>query len=201
MQPISETNHPQPSASDRDPYKVPVFTVGQKARRLVWNAVWLLLCSWTPRPAHFWRVWILRLFGAKIGRHNAIYPSARIWAPWLLRTEDTVTIGPGVEVYNPGGVYLGHHAIVSQNAYLCGATHNYQSANFDFVQKEIIIEPYAWICARAVVLPGVTCGAGSVLGALSVTSRDLAEWTVYAGNPCSRIKARNNFTTKGDGGT
>ena len=185
---------PHKTEFDQDPYKVPVFSLRNKGRRFLWNAVWWLLCRWTPRPMHFWRVFVLRLFGAKIGRKNAVYPSATIWAPWLLETEDTVTIGPGVEVYNPGGAYLGHHSIVSQNAYLCGATHDYNSANFDYVKRRITLEPYAWICARAVVLPGVTCRTGSVLGALSVASRDLEAWTVYAGNPCARVKARTNFT-------
>ena len=196
MQAKPKPDHTRPPVSEVDPYTVPVFSVGHKARRLVWNAVWLLLCSWTPRPAHIWRVFVLRLFGAKMGNQNAVYPTARIWAPWLLRTEDVVTIGPGVEVYNPGGVRLGHHSILSQNAYLCGATHDYQSANFDYVKKEIVIEPYSWICARAVVLAGVTCGTGSVLGALSVTATNLAEWTVYAGNPCRPIKSRTNFTLR-----
>lgn len=190
------TSHMQPAAQDRDPYKVPVFSLGNKVRRMVWSIAWTVLCRWTPRPLHFWRVTVLRLFGASMGRENAVYPSARIWAPWLLSTEDVVTIGPEVEVYNPGGVHLGHHSICSQGSYLCGATHDYHSASFDYIKKEIVIEPYAWICARAVVLPGVTCRTGSVLGAMSVTSSNLEEWTVYAGNPCAPVKARNNFTTE-----
>jgi putative colanic acid biosynthesis acetyltransferase WcaF len=178
-----------------DPYLRPVFPFVDKLRRYFWGISWTLLCSWTPNPMHNWRIRILRLFGARISRMNFIYPSCKIWAPWLLQTEEVVTIGPGVEIYNPGGVRLGHHSILSQDSFLCGATHDYNSADFTYIKKEIVLEAYAWVGAKAIVLPGVCCREGSVLGASSVTSRNLEPWTVYAGNPAKEVKKRNNFST------
>ena len=184
--------------NDSDAYKRPVISTFNKIKRLVWLGTWLLFCSCTPSPLHGWRVFILRLFGAKIGRSNFIYPSSKIWAPWLLETDDVATIGPGVEIYNPGGIYLGHHAVLSQDAYLCGATHDYNSLDFSYLQKKIIIEPYAWICAKAIVLPGVRCGEGSVLAAGAVTSKNLEPWMVYAGNPSQFVKKRKNFLNRNE---
>ena len=140
---------------------------------------------------------MLRLFGARLGAINFVYPSARIWAPWLLETGDLVTIGRGAEVYNPGGASLGHRTIISQDAYLCGATHDYQSYQFTYITKPVKTEPQVWICARAIVLPGVHCKAGSVLGAGSVATRDLEEWTVYAGNPAVAVRPRTRFDMAG----
>ncbi|WP_299822992.1 putative colanic acid biosynthesis acetyltransferase [uncultured Pontibacter sp.] len=176
-----------------DAHLRPVFPLSHRIRRGIWNMAWLLLCQWTPRPMHFWRIFVLRLFGASIGKNNTVYPTCKIWAPWLLETHDVVSIGPGAEIYNPGGVRLEHHVIVSQDAYLCGATHNYNSADFTYVMKEIVLKPYTWICARAIVLPGICCKEGSVLGAGSVTTKNLAPWTVYAGNPAMPVKERHNF--------
>lgn len=176
-----------------DGYLRPVFSSSNKLRRLTWNLSWLFLCRWTPRPMHKWRVMVIRAFGGKIGDRNVIYPDCTIWAPWLLETEDIVTIGPGVEIYNPGGIYIGHHAVLSQNSYLCGATHDYNSADFTYIMKRIVISPYVWICSKAVVLPGVRCMEGSVLGAASVTSHNLEPWTVYGGHPAKPIKKRTNF--------
>jgi putative colanic acid biosynthesis acetyltransferase WcaF len=175
-----------------DPYLHPRFSTTNRLHRFLWKITWTIFCKWTPNPLHKWRISFLRLFGAKIGKKNFIYPNSIIWAPWLLKTGDVVTIGPKVEIYNPGGIRLGHHAILSQEAYMCGATHDYNSLEFDYIKREISIEPYAWICAKAVVLPGVTCMEGSVLGAGSVTSRNLEPWTVYAGNPATPIKKRTN---------
>jgi putative colanic acid biosynthesis acetyltransferase WcaF len=179
--------------SDRDYYTSQAFSLQNRILRYCWIVCWTLLCRWTPRPMHRWRILILRLFGARIGNQNSIYPNCTIWAPWLLRTGDLVTIGPRVEVYNPGGVRLGHHVILSQDAYLCGATHDYNVREFTYLKQRITLEPYVWICARAVVLPGVRAGKGAVLGAAALTSHDLEPWTVYAGNPCREVKKRVNF--------
>lgn len=181
------------NSKNPDAYLHPIFSFRNKIKRLIWNMIWLLFCKWTPIPFHSWRVFILRLFGAKIGKSNFIYPSCKIWAPWLLQTEDVVTVGSGVEIYNPGGVYLSHHSILSQDAYLCGATHDYQTITFTYIMKPISIEAYAWISAKAIVLPGVTCYEGSILGAGSIASKNLEAWTVYAGNPAKPIKKRTNF--------
>ncbi|MBC7688664.1 MAG: putative colanic acid biosynthesis acetyltransferase [Aquabacterium sp.] len=176
-----------------DHYITPVFSTGNKIKRLCWQLTWALFCSWTPAPLYFWRNFVVRLFGGKIGHTVHIYPSSKIWAPWLLVMDNNSCIGPGAEVYNPGGCTIGHHAILSQDAYLCGATHDFNDRNFTYVKKQIVIGPYVWICAKATVLPGVCCAEGSVLGAASITSKDLQAWNVYAGNPARLVKARNNF--------
>jgi putative colanic acid biosynthesis acetyltransferase WcaF len=179
--------------NNSDAYLRPVFGYSDKIYRLIWSLTWLFFCRWTPRNFHHYRIFFLRLFGAKIGKKNFVYPSCTIWSPRLLETEEVVTIGPEVELYNPGGVKLGHHSIISQGAYICGATHNYNSINFDYTKKPINLHAYVWICARSIVLPGVVCHEGSVLGAGSILSTDMSEWTVYAGNPAKPIKQRNNF--------
>lgn len=185
--------------SDTDAYKRPVFSKVNKLNRLIWKLVWLIFCRYSPVPFHFWRIFILRLFGAEIGANNFIYPSCKIWAPWLLKTEQVATIGPGVEVYNPGGLEIGHHAIVSQDAYLCGATHDYDVADYTFVSKKIVLHPYSWVAARAIVLPGVILEEGSILGAGSITSKNLKPWCIYAGNPAVFIKNRINFVNQNNG--
>lgn len=181
------------SADSDDPLLRPVYNTKARIKRLIWVLAYMVLFRWTPPPLHKWRCFVLRRFGAKLGAINFIYPSARIWAPWLLETGDLVTIGRGAEIYNPGGVSLGHRTIISQDAYICGATHDYQTVDFTYITKMIRTEPQVWICARAIVLPGVHCKAGSVLGAGSVVSRDMEEWTVYAGNPAVVVKKRNRF--------
>lgn len=179
-----------------DAYLRPAFSLRNKVKRLIWQISWFWICRWTPKPLHKWRCSVLRFFGAKIGKSNFIYPDCKIWSPWLLETEDVVTIGSRAEIYNPGAVYLGHHTIISQDAYLCSATHDYNSKEFTYTKKKIITEAYVWICARAIVLPGVVCKEGSVLGAGSITSKNLPSWSIYAGNPAVFIKSRVNFTIK-----
>ncbi len=143
-----------------------------------------------------WRRFILRLFGAKIGKGCNIYPRAIIWAPWMLNCKERSTIGNDAEIYNPDMIYLGSHAIVSQGAFLCGATHDYDDPNFPFISKPISIGDYAWVCARATVLPGVTLQDGAVLGLGSVATKNLAPWSVYTGIPAIFVKKRKNHFSK-----
>jgi len=58
------------------------------------------------------------------------------------------------------------------------------------VSLPITVGRHAWVCARAVVGPGVTVGDGAVLGLASVTMRDLEPWTVYAGAPARPLRKR-----------
>src|SRR5579862_2271609 len=115
-----------------DPYLRPAFAFRNRVRRALWAVCWFILFRFTPPPLFWWRSMVLRAFGARIGPNNFIYPSARIWAPWLLETEEVVTIGRETEIYNPGGAIFKHHSIISQNAYVCGASHDYNDPGFSF---------------------------------------------------------------------
>jgi putative colanic acid biosynthesis acetyltransferase WcaF len=145
---------------------------------------------------HAWRAFVLSCFGARLGADCHIYPSARIWAPWNLNCESAVAIADGAEIYNPKPVFLGSHSIVSQQAYLCGATHDLDDPEFPMISASIHVGAFAWICARATVQMGVTVGEGAVLGLGSVATRDLDAWSVYVGIPARRIRDRPHHSAK-----
>lgn len=56
--------------------------------------------------------------------------------------------------------------------------------------KPVVIEDDVWVGARAIILPGVTIGAHSIVGAGSVVTKDVPPWTVVGGNPARIIKVR-----------
>jgi len=183
----SEQISPETAA---DPYLRPAFSFKNRARRAVWNVCWALLYRTSPRPLHSWRAFLLRLFGATMGPNCHFYPKSKIWAPWNLTCADQVTAADGAEIYNPAPISFGSHAILSQDAYVCGATHDYDDTAFPLLAYSMRIGAYAWICARASVAPGVNAGEGAVLGLGSVATKDLAPWTIYAGVPAIKVKDR-----------
>jgi putative colanic acid biosynthesis acetyltransferase WcaF len=166
------------------------FPLRDRLRRLVWNICHALLYRTSPRPAHAWRSMLLRAFGAEIGRGCHFYPKSMVWAPWNLTCEANVTAADGAELYNPAPMFLGENVIVSQNAYVCGATHDYNDATFPLIAYRMRLGRFAWVCARASVGPGVSLGDGAVLGLGGVATRDLEPWSVYAGNPAVRLRDR-----------
>ena len=159
-----------------------------QAARLLWGAVWLLLFRPSPRLFHGWRRFLLRLFGARIGTGSHVYPAARIWAPWNLEMGCTAAIADGAFIYNPDLVTLEDFSIVSHDAFLCAASHDYTRWTFPLVTRPIRVHRHAWVAARSFIHMGVTIGEGAVIGAGSVVTRDMPEWTVCAGNPCRAIK-------------
>ena len=182
-----------PPETAKDPYLRPAFPLRERIRRQIWQIVWLILYRPSPRPFHWWRATLLRAFGAKMGPNCHFYPGARIWAPWNLHCADQVTAGDGAEIYNPAPIRFGSHAIVSQGAYICGATHDFDDPAFPLLAYSMQIGDHAWICARACVSPGVNVGEGAVLGLASVATRDLEPWIVYAGTPATKVKERKRF--------
>lgn len=179
----------RPPATD-DPYLRASFPMRERLRRQLWNICWLILYRPSPRPFHAWRSMLLRLFGAQLGPNCHFYPGSRIWAPWNLECADQVTAGDGAEIYNPAAMQFGSHAIVSQGAYICGATHDVDDPAFPLQSYPASFGAYSWVCARAVVGPGVSLGDGSVLGLASVATRTLEAWTIYGGAPARPIRQR-----------
>ena len=173
-----------------DPYLLPQTSVRNRAARALWHLVYALLFRPSPRPLHRWRAFLLRCFGASLAPNCHIYAKCTIWAPWNLRCDEGACIADGAVIYNAAPVHLGSHAIVSQDAYLCAATHDIDDPAFPMITAPIYVGPYAWVCARAAVLAGVHVHEGAVLGLGAVTSKDLEAWQVYGGIPARRIRQR-----------
>lgn len=190
--PAVETERPEPGHAPgiTDPYLRPNTALKVRLARAAWGIACVALFRFSPRPMHAWRALVLRLFGATIGPNARIYGKADIWAPWNLHCEDCVAIADGAVVYNPARVSIGSHAVVSQDAFLCAATHDYDDPAFPQVARPIELGRFTWICARATVMPGVRVGDGAVLGLGAIATRDLEAWSVYAGQPARRVRAR-----------
>lgn len=184
------------ASADDNPYQRASFSFGNRLARLLWQFVYVVLYRASPRPLHAWRSMLLRLFGATMGSGCHFYPSGKVWAPWNLICEDCCTLADGAEIYNPSTIYLESHCIISQQAYICGATHDYNHPEFPTISYPMRLGAYSWICARASVSPGVKVGAGAVLGLGSVATRDLNAWTVYSGVPAAPIRTRERIVAE-----
>ena len=144
----------------------------------------------SPRPCFGLRRFILRIFGAKVGRNVNIYSSALIYYPWNLEIGAESAIGEWALIYNLGTVKIGARTTISQRAHLCAGTHDYRDPVLALIKPPIVIGDSVWVCADAFVGPNVKIEDGAVVGACSVVTRDVAPWTVGAGNPATFVKTR-----------
>lgn len=166
------------------------FSLSNRLKRLVWGMVYVLLFRYSPRPLHVWRSFLLRLFGATIGKGVHVYPKVSIWAPWNLVIGDGTGIANGVTLYSQGVITLGKRVVISQGVHLCAGTHDFTKKGFPLITKPITICDNVWVAAESFIHPGITIQEGAVIGARSVVVKDIPEWVVCAGNPCKPIKAR-----------
>jgi putative colanic acid biosynthesis acetyltransferase WcaF len=161
-----------------------------KALRLLWSMVQNSLFRYSFHTWSGWRAFLLRCFGAKIGRQCTIRRTSRVYYPWLLEMGDLACLGDDCSVYNLGRVSLMDHVTISQEAYLCAGTHDHSKPDLPLITRPITVGKDAWICARAFVGPGVTIGEGAVVGACAVVMRDVAPWKIVAGNRATVVGER-----------
>lgn len=171
------------------------WTTEELVKRALWECC-LPLFRFSPRVLWGWRRFLLRLFGARIGKAVHIHPTACITIPWNLEIADFASIGDGARVYNLGKVTVGYGATVSQGAHLCAGTHDYTKANLPLVKAPLWIGEGAWICADAFVGPGVTVERYAIVGARAVAMRDVPAWSILVGNPGKVIRQRPSFSPR-----
>lgn len=159
--------------------------------RFVWTMIWALFARPLPRSlCNNWKLFLLRLFGAKIHSKAVVYSSVRIYMPWKLEMAEYSCLSPEVDCYNVDYIKIGAHSTVSQKAFLCTASHDITKSSHPLITAPIIIEDQAWIGAAAFLGMGVTIGSGAVVGATASVYKDVEPWTIVGGNPAKFIKRR-----------
>ena len=165
-------------------------SAANKLARLLWQVAHLMLFRPSPWFWHAPRRALLRLFGAKVGKHVQIMPSVQIWAPWNLALGDHATVGSGVDLYDVDRIEIGAHATLSQRAFLCTATHDVDHPNMPLKTAPIRIGAGAWVCAEAYVHPGVAIGVDAVAGVRAVVLHDVPPGQIVGGNPAKFLRLR-----------
>jgi putative colanic acid biosynthesis acetyltransferase WcaF len=141
-------------------------------------------------PISSLKVFLLRLFGAKIGKGVLIKPCVNIKYPWKLSIDDYSWVGENVWIDNLNDVSIGKNVCISQGAMLLTGNHNYKKTTFDLMIGTITLEEGSWIGAKSLVGPNVVCKSHSILAINSVAAQDLEPYTIYQGNPAQKVRQR-----------
>jgi maltose O-acetyltransferase len=114
---------------------------------------------------------------------------------------DDVTIGAFVHIWGGGGVTIGHRVLIASHVAISSLTHVYTGSTIHRTLRAapIDIGDDAWIGAHAVLLPGVRIGAGAVVGAGSIVTRDVPPRAIVAGVPARVLKNRPLDTSHAGG--
>lgn len=179
----------KPVANQDSPYQSP-WSTSTRIKNVLFNTTWALTCRLTPNQLNFWRIFVLRLFGAKISGRPYVAPSARITMPWNITLEHRACLAPGSELYALGPIVMRERCTLSQHGYVCTGSHDITAEELPLVVGPVEIGADAFIFAFVFVAPGISIGEGAVIGACSVVTKDMPAWTICAGSPCKPIKPR-----------
>lgn len=162
---------------------------------------WVEICWYVVKCCFFltsipWpnrlQLWLLRCFGATVGKGINLKPRLNIHLPWKLSIGDHAWLGEEVFILNFEPVHISAHACISQRVFLCTGNHDYRSPQFHFRNAPIRIEAGVWVGAQSFVGPGVVIGTESVVTAGSIVTRSLPSNQICSGNPCVPVKTRWN---------
>ncbi len=172
------------------------FSRREKIGRLLWVIVQGTVFRFSPRRADNWRAWLLRRFGARVGRVKLLRSTVRVEVPWNIEIGEGAQIGDRVYLYSLGPIRIGAHSVISQFCHLCAGTHDFERSDFPLLRMPITIGEHCWIATESYISPGVTIGDGVVVGARGAVIQDLPEWTICVGSPAKPVRARTLFDVK-----
>lgn len=162
-----------------------------KLLRFLWNTIWFLFARPFPaRTFNFWKITLLKIFGAQIGPKSVVYSNASIYQPWNLKMGFNSCIASKANIYNVDKIFIGDNVTVSQGAFLCTASHDYTSSDFELITMPIYIDNNVWVAADAYINMGVILQEGCVIAARSGVYKNIEAWSVVGGNPCKVLKKR-----------
>lgn len=166
------------------------YKPGPKWKIVLWHLISLCFFRSGICPFSGVKVFILRIFGARIGKGVVIKPFVTIKYPWFLSIGDYSWIGEKVWIDNLSEVAIGSNCCISQGAMLLCGNHNYKKTTFDLIVLPITLEDGCWIGARSIMCPGVISKSQSILTVGSVATKDLDAYGIYTGNPAVKIRER-----------
>lgn len=177
---------------DLSSFKMPKnFRSASKVKTQLWGIVDFFLFRPSLQFMYGYRNFLLRLFGAKIGKNVLIRSSVKITYPWKLEIGDNTWIGEDCYIYNLASIKIGSNVSIAHRNFFNTGGHDYKKTTFDIFAKPIVIEDEAWITSEVYISPGVTISRGAVIGVRSVVFNDVPEGMLCYGNPAKIVKKRN----------
>lgn len=120
-----------------------------------------------------------------IGDYCYVGENAKIWSALNISIGNRVLIAHSVNIFdnlthpiNPARRHEHFRQIITRG----------HPAQIDLEERTVFIDDDAWVGAMSIILPGITVGKGSIIGAGSVVTKDVPPYTIVAGNPARIVR-------------
>lgn len=131
-------------------------------------------------------------FYCDYGRHISVGSNVIININCTFVDCNKIEIGNNVLIASNVQIYTATHPVATEERLVQNWTENDQTPYFRTYAQPVKIEDNVWIGGGVIILPGVTIGKNSVIGAGSIVTRSIPENSVAFGNPCRVVRTINN---------
>ena len=133
------------------------------------------------------KFYLTKFLGIKIGKGSFVHMGCLFYRNVKIGNNSVI----GRQCHLLGNITIKDNVSITAQAYIASSSHYVQSSLFEAYTSPIVIEDYAWIGARAMILPGVKIGKGAVLGATSTATKSIPDYSIYAGSPAKAVGVRS----------
>jgi maltose O-acetyltransferase len=134
---------------------------------------------------------LAHLYSANVSSASALHIGIKIFGHGRgLSIGKNTVINPECRLDARGGLKIGCNVSISRETFILTLTHDYNTVNFDLRDGTVEIGDDAWIGIRAIILPGVKIGKGAVVGAGSIVTKDVPDYSIVVGVPAKVVAQR-----------
>lgn len=141
-------------------------------------------------PSQIIRKLMFRLAGGVSGPKTVFYGGTEIRCARKIEIGGHTSIGHQCILDGRGGLRIGNSVNISSGAWIWTAEHAVHSSSFEATVASVVIEDYAWISGRVVILPGITIGKGAVVATGAVVTKSVDPFVIVGGIPAKPIGQR-----------
>lgn len=146
------------------------------------------------RLSSWFRMTLCRFLFQSCDAHLLVERNADFGSGKNIIVKDYGCIGESARFVGRGVYVIGSHSMMGPDVMLINENHKFLRETFDgYDVGRIIIDDYAWIGARSVLLKDVTIGKYAIVGAGSVVTRSVPDYAIVGGNPAKVIKYREDL--------
>jgi acetyltransferase-like isoleucine patch superfamily enzyme len=118
-----------------------------------------------------------------------------IHEPEQVEVGSDVHLAEYVQIWGGGGLRIGSRVMIGSHAAISTVTHDYSGPTMyqTLVIRAVTVEDDVWVGAHAMIMPGVTVGAGAVIGAGAIVINDVPSGAIVVGVPARFLKWRINM--------
>lgn len=133
------------------------------------------------------KLYLQKLMGIKIGKQSFIHMGCLFYPNVTIGNNSVI----GRQCHLLGNITIKDNVSITAQAYIFTVSHDKNSSSFDIFSIPVVIEDFAWIGARAMILPGVRVGRGAILGAASTATKSIPDYAICVGAPAKQVGIRS----------